>query len=243
MQAVSISFFRFDGFWNRLWVLGQMGAARLPMKAIPDLSFFKLFGSGTKEGFTPVPNFGVWAILAVWPDQETAKKRIDEAAIYARWRRHSTEHATVYLSATASRGQWDGKTPFAIEKAGEAPAPIAVLTRATIKKRHVISFWRQQPDISALVRQQTHMLFKIGLGEVPWFQQVTFSIWDDADAMKTFAYKSASHGQAIREVRQNGWFNEELYARFQVIGAEGRWTDKDVALMLLPKEQALQAAE
>jgi spheroidene monooxygenase len=243
MQAVSISFFRFEGLWNRLWVIGQMGAARLPMKAIPDVSFFKLFGSGTGEGFTPVPNFGVWAILAVWPNEAIARKGVEEAAVYQRWRRHSTEHATLYLSAIASRGIWDGDAPFAVEAQNGAPEHMAVLTRATIKKRHVLSFWRQQPDISTLVRAQNHLLFKIGLGEVPWFQQVTFSIWNDTDAMKAFAYKSASHGEAIKEVRKNGWFKEELYARFQVLGAEGRWANRDMALMLVPNAQALQAAE
>ncbi len=29
MQAVSVSFFRFDGLWNRLWVLGQMAQRAL----------------------------------------------------------------------------------------------------------------------------------------------------------------------------------------------------------------------
>ncbi len=98
---------------------------------------------------------------------------------------------------------------------------MAILTRATIKKRHALAFWRETPDISSHVREQTHMKFKIGLGEVPLFQQVTFSVWDDAEAMKAFAYKSAFHGEAVKRVRANGWFKEELYARFAILAAEG----------------------
>ncbi len=106
---------------------------------------------------------------------------------------------------------------------------MAILTRATIKKRHALAFWRETPDISSHVREQTHMKFKIGLGEVPLFQQVTFSVWDDAEAMKAFAYKSAFHGEAVKRVRANGWFKEELYARFAILAAEGCWEGRDFA--------------
>jgi spheroidene monooxygenase len=247
VQAVSLSFFRFDGIWNRSWVLGQMGAARLPLKAMPEIGFFKLFGSGTGEGFTPVPNFGVYAIMATWPDLQTAQRQIAMAPVFRRYRSHASEHATLYLSAIASRGAWDGQAPFRVEQQDGPLARIAVLTRATIRKRHVMSFWREQPDISGHVRDQTHLRFKIGLGEVPLFQQVTFSVWDDAQAIKAFAYQSSSHGEAIRRVRENGWFREELYARFQLLGAEGRWEGQDFEERLMPGAAGpaahLQAAE
>jgi spheroidene monooxygenase len=234
MQAISISFFRFDGLWNRLWVIGQMGAARLPLRLSKQISFFKLFGSGTGEGFTPVPNFGVWAIMAAWPDLVTAERSVSEMPVYRRWRKHSSEQATIFLSAVSCRGSWDGKQPFETGKPGSSLEQMAVLTRATIKKRHVLAFWREQPDISEHVRAQKNLLFKIGVGEVPWFQQVTFSVWNDAEAMKTFAYRSASHGEAAKRVREKGWFKEELYARFQILGAEGRWHGRDFQEMVLP---------
>lgn len=235
MQAVSVSFFRFDGLWNRLWVLGQMGAARFALRRIPGLTFFKLFGSGTGEGFTPIPNWGVYAILAVWPDLETAQKAVASAPVYGRWRRHASEAATLYVSALSSRGRWDGSEPFAIEKMATMPSTMAILTRATIKKRHALAFWRETPDISGHVREQPHLKFKIGLGEVPLFQQVTFSVWDDAEAMKAFAYRSAFHGEAVKRVRANGWFKEELYARFAILAAEGRWEGRDFARLTPPE--------
>lgn len=103
-----------------------------------------------------------------------------------------------------------------------------MLTRATVRLRHLLRFWRQTPDISATVREQTHLLFKIGMGEVPWIQQVTFSVWDDPQAMTAFAYGSRSHGEAVRRVRDGGWFREELYARFRVLGCEGTWNGRPV---------------
>lgn len=224
MQAVSITFFRFSGLIDRLWAFGQMQFARAKLRRIPGIGFHKLFGTGTGEGFTPVPNFGVYAVLATWPDLPTAQRAVNEAKAFRDYRGQASESATVFLETVASRGRWDAGEPFAVEgQRLAASEPIAVLTRATLKKRHVFSFWGRTPDISGTVREQTHLMFKMGLGEVPWFQQVTFSIWDDHESMKAFAYSSRTHGDAVRRVRENGWFKEELYARFRVLGFDGTW--------------------
>lgn len=68
-----------------------MGAARLAFRRMPEVGFYKLCDSGTGQGFTPKPNTAVWAILATWPDLATARKSIDNAAVYQRWRAHSVE--------------------------------------------------------------------------------------------------------------------------------------------------------
>jgi spheroidene monooxygenase len=67
------------------------------------------------------------------------------------------------------------------------------------------------------------MLFRMGMGEVPLLHQVTFSVWQDAAAMRRFAYGGAGHARAIAAVRAGDWFAEELYARFAVLEAAGRW--------------------
>lgn len=223
MQAVSLSLFRFEGWRDRLWAFSQMQFARPHLRTLPGIGFSKLFGTGSGEGFTPVPNFGVYAVMATWPDLAMARERVETADVFRRYRAHARDHYTLYLSATSSRGAWDDAAPFEVEAAGAAPSPIAVLTRATLKPRHLLSFWRHTPGISVTIREQDALLFKIGMGEVPWLQQVTFSVWSDAEAMKAFAYRSASHAAAIRGVRDNHWFKEELYARFRVLGCDGAW--------------------
>lgn len=227
MQAVSISFFRFDGMAARLWAFAQMQFARRKLDRISEIGFYKLFGTGTGEGFTPVPNFGVYAVLATWPDLETAQARIADAQAFRDYRAHASESGTVYLSAVASRGRWDAREPFDPSQAEPAPRPIAVLTRATVKGRHLLRFWGRTPDISTTVREQDHLRFKMGMGEVPWVQQVTFSIWDDPESMLAFAYRSSSHGAAVRRVRDGNWFKEELYARFRVLAWDGTWDGRD----------------
>lgn len=225
IQAVSLSFFRFPGPSARLWVLGQMGAARFDFRAMPEVGFWKLCGSGAGEGFLPRPNTSVWAILATWPDHETAQEGVAEALVYRRWRARAAESWTVFLGPTTVRGAWSGVTPFV---AGEAKdqGPIAVLTRATVRPRAITRFWGRVPKIDEVIGADPNVLFKIGIGEVPWLHQVTFSIWPDQKTMNNFARADGPHARAIRAVREHGWFREELYARFTVLGHEGQWEGK-----------------
>ena len=222
IQAVSISFFRFSSATARLWVLGQMGAARLDFRRMKEVGFWKLCGSGKGEGFLPVPNTAVWAILATWSDLDTAKTCVTDAPVYNRWRAHASESWTVYLSPTSARGAWSGVAPF--EPGDEqADGPIAALTRATVRAKAITGFWSRVPRIDDVIGENPDVLFKIGIGEVPWLHQVTFSIWPDLKTMNEFARNSGPHAEAIRAVRENGWFREELYARFSVLGHEGQW--------------------
>ena len=75
-QIVVISFFRFKGIFQKIWAFSQMGFARKKLKNIKEISFFKLFGSGTGEGFTPYPNTSVYAILSVWNDLNIAENQL-----------------------------------------------------------------------------------------------------------------------------------------------------------------------
>ena len=202
-----------------------MGAARLSFMRMDDVGFWKLCGSGTGEGFTPVPNTAVWAILATWPDERTARLRTWDAPVYRRWRETAEETWTVFLTPTSVRGAWSGVAPFTV--AGDAqPGPVAALTRATIKPSVLAKFWGRVPEIEDVIGNDPNVAFKIGIGEVPWFHQVTFSIWPDPDSMAAFARKSGPHARAIRAVREEGWFREELYARFGILGDAGTWGGK-----------------
>ncbi|MEM7519493.1 MAG: spheroidene monooxygenase [Pseudomonadota bacterium] len=220
-QVVSLSFYRFDGALARAWAFAMMGLARPAMARVPGIGFWKLCGSGTGEGFTPMPNFGVYAILCTWPDMKTARAAMAQAPVFARYRRRAAEQWTIYMSADSVRGAWSGEIPFEPGPAHK-PGPLAALTRATIKPSILARFWGRVPNISAVIGQDPNVMFKIGIGEVPWLHQVTFSIWPDAQRMAGFA-RTGPHAEAIRAVREEGWFREELYARFTLLAEEGTW--------------------
>lgn len=221
IQVVTISFFRFGGVMARIWAFTQMGFARIALARAVGLQFWKLCGSGVGEGFTPLPNTGVYAILATWDDQRTAKDQISQLSIYKAYRKWANEHWTVFLAPASARGHWSGAEPFQAW-ADTAGAPMAALTRASIRPRAVTRFWGKEPPISQAIGDNESVLFKIGIGEAPLVRQVTFSIWPDASAMAAFA-RSGPHAEAIRAVREGDWFSEELYARFRVVGDDGAW--------------------
>jgi len=222
-QCVTLSFFRFDRLRDKLWAFAMMGGARLPMAKIPDIGFWKLCGSGTGEGFTPVPNTSVYAILACWPSEEIAQARTKDERLFKRYQARASEHYTVFLSTISSRGAWSGDGPFEIQETTQSQGPLAALTRATIKPKIAMQFWKRVPDISDVIGRDPNVAFKIGIGEVPLLHQVTFSIWPDAGTMANFARKDGPHARAIRAVRDGAWFKEELYARFNVLDAQGTW--------------------
>jgi len=221
-QTITLSFFRFSRWRDRAWALTMMGGARMAMARVPDLSFWKLCGSGTGEGFTPMPNTGVYAILCVWPDKNTATTRMADTPIFDRYRKRADEHWTVFLSPTSSRGEWSGSEPF-LPVSEPVSGPLAALTRATIKPSILTKFWRRVPDISTMIGSDPNVLFKIGIGEVPMLHQITFSIWPGADEMAAFARTNGPHAAAIKAVRDGAWFKEELYARFAIQGDTGTW--------------------
>lgn len=220
-QIVSLSFFRFTGAASRIWAFTQMGLARPAMAKTPDIGFWKLCGSGKGEGFTPTASPAVYAILATWPDQMIARTRVETAPVFARFRAHASEAWSVFLSPTSSKGEWSGTAPF-IPSGIKPEGPIAALTRATVRPRIATRFWGRVPNISAMIGQDPNVAFKIGIGEVPLLQQVTFSIWPSEKAMAAFA-RTGPHAEAIRAVRTEGWFREELYARFAVRSDMGSW--------------------
>ncbi|MEM8788110.1 MAG: spheroidene monooxygenase [Pseudomonadota bacterium] len=225
-QVVSMTFFRFSRWRDRFWAFAQMGLARAPLQRIPELQFFKLMGAGTGEGFTPVPDTGAVAILAVWPDLRTARHRIAEAAVYRAYRTRASEVWTVFLTPRTAWGAWGGQMPFQPRGRGYGGAVVA-LTRATLKPPVLFRFWRRVPSISRAIGADPNVIFKLGVGELPWLHQMTFSIWPDTGAMAAFARADGPHARAIRAVRDGDWFAEELYARFALIGAEGRWGGRD----------------
>ncbi len=172
-----------------------------------------------------MPNTGVYAILATWPDLDTAQRRTKDAGVFRRYRKQAEEDWTVYLSPTSVRGQWSGVTPFEVTREAET-GPVAALTRATVKPRAALKFWKRVPDISSVIGFDDNVVFKIGIGEVPLMQQITFSIWPDTATMANFARKDGPHARAIKAVRTGDWFREELYARFHVADCDGMWEGK-----------------
>ncbi len=72
-QTLTISFFRYKGLANKFWGMSQMYLAREPMQKMAGLEFFKPLGTGSGAGYSIIPDFSVYGILAVWEDVSYAE--------------------------------------------------------------------------------------------------------------------------------------------------------------------------
>lgn len=225
IQTVSLSLFRFSSLTTRVWAFGMMGFARWPLSRIPELQFWKLCGSGPDGSFTLRFNPSVYTVLCVWPDEDTARDRLQNHPLFKRYGHMCSEQAQILMTPVSTRGAWSGTEPFEVAEiaAQSSVQPVAALTRATLRPKVALRFWDRVPDINAVIGADPNVLFRIGMGEVPALHQITFSIWPDTHSMALFARHSGPHADAIRAVRKEGWFSEELYARFHVIDAQGTW--------------------
>ncbi|MEO0324385.1 MAG: spheroidene monooxygenase [Myxococcota bacterium] len=227
MQVTTVTLFRFQGFWARFWAFRQMVLAYGPLRATRGLRFVKVLGTGRGLGFSPAPNWGVYSILATWESREDAERALSGPGKIGEYRDRSKEHYTLYLEATRCHGSWDGIEPFAPALGAPAPAPLVVLTRATIRPSRLWAFWRSVPSVSGMVAGRAPLRLSLGLGERPIVGLMTFSLWDDGDSMREYAYRAGHHRETMRLAKRDGWFAEDLFVRFRVLGARGSWGGQD----------------
>lgn len=80
--------------------------------------------------------------------------------------------------------------------------PIAVLTRATIRLSKLNSFWKNVDGVAQQMAGAHGLITSIGIGEVPFIKQATFSIWENKELMKAFAYQMHQHQDVIKKTKK-----------------------------------------
>lgn len=206
-----------------------MGTMPPRLQQVPGLTFFKLLGSGKDRVFSLRPDFYRYGLLATWESAAAAASFLADSSIMKDYRDHAAEEWTIYLAPLKSHGLWDGRNPFMPVITEELPAgPLAVLTRASIRLKALPAFWRYGAQTSKDLAAAPGLLAAVGLGELPFVRQATFSIWEREEAMRQYAYGTAHHQQVIRKTRTDNWYSEELFARFRVLSATGTWKGRQV---------------
>ena len=223
---------------RRLWAFNKMGSARREVARVAGLRFWKLLGTGRGMGFTLRPDFSRYGLLAAWESAEAADDFFHDSRLMRDYREHAEEVWTVRLLPTQARGAWAKRNPFLpLADIGSYDGPVAVLTRARIRLRRLIAFWKAVPATSRALEQATGLLASIGTGEIPFTHPATFSIWRSERDLQSYAYGTHDHREVIRRRRDEGWYSEELFARFVPVASEGTWNGRDP----LGQYQAAQA--
>ncbi len=216
-QVTTITICQFEGIKNRFFALKSMAFLIPEIVNSKGLKFVKLMGSGGGNGFAIYPNWGQYALLAVWENEDEKIKFYSENEAIKRYMNHAQVSTTYVLKNIISHGIWGGINPFVAQKVEGEPTSIAVITRATIKWWDMIRFWKKVPSSSKNMDGFPGCELAIGIGELPFRYQATFSIWSDEKSMRNFAYNSKQHTDMITQTRKVGWYKEELFARFRVV--------------------------
>jgi hypothetical protein len=198
----------------------SMAFDRYFLRRLSNVHFAKLLGTGRGETFTPRDaDLGRWGVIAVI-DEDSIKK-FDESRIIKKWRKHSLSEITLTLDPISSHGLWSKKNPFDWSITPADNLPVVAITRARIKWAQNFRFWRAVPPVTASLLSSPGLIRAIGIGEAPIGLQGTFSLWENAKAIRDFAYKGVEHQRAIAATKEFDWYSEELFSRFAVRNMRG----------------------
>ncbi|MCA1713071.1 MAG: monooxygenase [Actinobacteria bacterium] len=202
--------------------IARMAVDRGRARRTPGVRFAKMLGTGDGRTFTVRDADPTrWAMLTTW--STTAA----DSPVARSWSRIAEESFRVDLRPLVSRGRWSGREPFGNPEPRRTTGPVAAVTRARLSARKAPSFWSAVPPVSDVLQRSPGLLAAVGIGEAPVGLQGTFSLWSSGDALRDFAHREAAHTDVIARTQTEGWYAEELFARFEVLGSDGTLDGRD----------------
>ena len=222
-QVTTLTFFKYTTLSAKVWAFGMMQFAHKPLSKQKGLLHYKLMGSG-KDGFNPFADWSVYALLQVWENEEAADSFFKTSTLFKKYTKQTDQRWTLYLRNIKAKGTWASINPFVPSKNINTDNPyIAVITRATIKPKMLFTFWKHVPASQMPLKDNKGLVYTKGIGEVPFFQMATFSLWKNKESLMDFAYKSRAHVEAISKTKSLDWYSEELFSRFEPYKSVGTW--------------------
>jgi hypothetical protein len=208
-------------FW---WGWSRVVWQGLLLRKVPGLRFAKALGSGHNAGFGLRPSATRQGLFALFDGEVKADAFLNDSPVFKAYQSHARELCVAKLRPISSRGSWAGQGVQA--SAGVAPtalnAPVAALTRASIRPSKAWSFWRYSPASEEALAHSAGCQLAAGLGEAPLLRQATFSVWDSQAHMNAYA-REGPHLAAIRAAQSQGYFSESMFVRFQVLQLTGQF--------------------
>jgi len=220
-MIVALTITKFRGFTIPFAFVG-MAVLRLPLWLNKRCRFWKLMGSGKDARVDLAPDYKHWAVLTTWDNRNDCDNFYRHSFVLKWFGFFGIESFTILLKPLSSHGLWSAVEPFKPGKIGNShTGKIAVITRAAIKFNKLQEFRQNIKRAADAMRTAPGFILSAGIGENPFFDQATFSVWADADSMKSYAYKSFDHSDVIKLTREREWYKEELFARFSIVDSWG----------------------
>lgn len=202
----------------------SMAFFRLPLWLSKKTKFYKLMGCGRNGTFDKTPDWRQWALLTISTNEEAGFR---PSFISAWWKFFGVEIWELQLEPIEGHGTWDGKTVFGdLPKQSSYEGAIGILTRATIRPSQLGRFWSHVDAIAQQMAGADGFITSVGIGEVPWIKQATFSIWESKEQMRQFAYKMKEHAEVVKKTHQEKWYSEDMFVRFKPLKSTGSLNGK-----------------
>lgn len=212
--------------------LARLGTDRRRLRSADGLVFWRLLGTGRGSDTGPSADLSRTALFAVWETPEALAAFRAESTIGRRWS-ELPESWHVTLAAAGGHGTWRGVDPLEGLAPGPDDGPVAVITRADVRLRSWRAFRASGRRVAPEVVGADGLIDVVGIGEAPVGRLGTFSLWRDDAAIRSFVTSSPHHRAAVRSTRADGWYAEELFARFRPVTSEGTWSGRDPLAGLL----------
>jgi quinol monooxygenase YgiN len=207
-----------------LRAMARLGLDRRRLSKVPGLRFWRLLGTGLGSDTGPGADVHRTAMFAVWDDDAALEAHLIRTAprIVA-----ADESWHVRLRAIGGHGAWRGFDVLGhVNPAKAAGGPVAVITRADVRARAWRSFRKAGPTVSRELQTADGLLAVVGFGEAPLMRLGTFSLWRDIDAVRAYS-RLPHHREVVGRTRDEHWYGEELFARFETYSSSGRWDGRD----------------
>jgi hypothetical protein len=217
-KFITIRFLSFKGFKAKKNAFAEMGRSLLQPWSSSGLFFAKQLGTGAGNGFSVLPNFGLYAWLGVWESSKHAERFFETDTHWLNFANASSGITGWDAIPLKGKGTWNGIQPFDFSVSDTSwNGPVAVITRASIRWHKSLLFWWNVPSASKHLEGKQGLKYAKGVGEFPLLEQATFSLWESASNLDQFAYHSREHAPMIKKTRQYDWYSEEMFVRMGVV--------------------------
>ena len=180
------------------------------------LKFIKLLGTGSKDGFSIIPDFTSYVMISVWESDVLRKKFTNKNKLFKEIINKSSKRVEIKIDPYNYVGSWNGINPF-INKSSYKEGKIIVLTRARVRLNKLINFFISTSSAAKSINSTKGAEYYKGVGELPIIEQATISRWESEQSMKDYAYSDKSHLKIIHKARKNNWYSEELFVRSNIL--------------------------
>ncbi len=212
--------------WKTPLALARLGTDRLRLGQVDGLEFWRVLGTGAGDTTGRGADLARTAMFAVWSDEAALDRFMEANPIASRWR-GAQESWHVRLRGIGGHGRWRGVDPLDGLEVGLTDGPVAIITRADVRRASWKAFGSASQVVDAELHTAPGLIDVVGIGEAPVGRLATFSLWESLGAARSFAYSMPDHVEVVRRTRDERWYSEELFARFEPYAATGTWNGRD----------------